>query len=67
MHLHVHCAHGINGGFSHVLNHLFSIAIMYAGLKRNKRVHRLGNFNLAQNLAIDEGVNKVCYIQTSRL
>ena len=34
---------------------------------RSKRVRRLENHDLALNLAIDGGVNKVCYIQTSRL
>ena len=32
----------------------------------NKRVHRLANLDLARNLAIGEGGNKVCYTQASR-
>jgi len=31
------------------------------------QVHRLKNLNLPQNPLIGEGVNKVCYTQTSRL
>ena len=32
-------------------------------IKAQRQVHRLGNLDLARNLAICEGVNKVCYTQ----
>jgi len=33
----------------------------------NKGVHTLANLDLAQNLTISEGVNKVCYTQKSTI
>jgi len=32
-------------------------------IKAQQQVHRLGNLDLARNLAMCEGVNKVCYTQ----
>jgi len=57
--------HSLNA--AQVLNHTFSSAVTSDNFLVNKRVHRLGNLDLTCNLTIDEGENKVCYTQTSRL
>jgi len=57
--------HSLNA--AQVLNHTFSSAVTSDNFLVNKRVHRLGNLDHTWNLTIDEGENKVCYTQTSRL